>query len=134
MNVFAHIILFIGCVFATAAILMFDRKWIAMYLAFTAILCVGTVAMVAAAETEREVINPTTRAAISAFYVANDNAQKGIDADICGRDVWHELSNEDLRQIKHVKAALQAAYDSVNGSDMMLDIVTDDFCFAAGER
>jgi len=71
--------------------------------------------------------HPATAAAISAVFVGNDSAQRAIDADMCGRDTWHELDGESLRQYGHMRDAYLAARTIDANAER-------DFCFAIGER
>ncbi len=131
---FTYIFLLLAATFAAASLLIIsENKWISVYLAVTAVMCIGTVGMTYGAD-EPTSVAPATRAAISAFYATNDSTQRAIDNEVCGRDTPHILTLEDMRQYGHVKDALQAAYDATAGSDIMLEMVHDDFCLAAGER
>lgn len=79
----------------------------------------------------------TTQAAISALYVAGDEAQRALTAVQCdnvSNASTRNMSREATRQANHVLNALQAAYDASDGSDASLEIVLRDFCAAAYER
>lgn len=85
-------------------------------------------------------VAPATQAAISAFYVGDDAAQKAMDLDWCSGkyDVdtvnGDKLSGNDHRQYEHMSDALMAAFAASGGSDSAVEAVNDDFCAAAGER
>lgn len=82
-----------------------------------------------------------TRAAISALYVAGDDAQRAIAIDVC-QDVGlldttaagDALRGDAARQYKHLREALQAAYDAVTPTDGELEAVRHQYCEWAGER
>jgi hypothetical protein len=73
--------------------------------------------------------DPTVQAAVAAFYVANDEAQQAVDEVVCGTmRHWRHLDGEALRQVRHVRWAIEAAV--LNGGTPALV----EFCDWAGER
>lgn len=76
----------------------------------------------------------TTAAAISALYVAGDDAQRAVTTVVCEDKPEPTMSAEATRQANHVLAALQAAYDASSGTDSAVEEVLNDFCLGASER
>ena len=73
--------------------------------------------------------DPTVQAAVAAFYVANDRVQQAVDEVTCGTmRHWRHLDGEDMRQLKHVRWAIEAAVSN-GGTPALVE-----FCDWAGER
>ena len=102
-------------------------------------LAAGIATMYGVAYARADDIAPTTRAAISALYVAGDDAQRAITFDYCSDVTPDELAGdaltgEALRQYGHVQNALMDAFAASDGTDSGVERVAHDYCAAASER